>query len=350
MGEIMGLGCTHAPHLQFTDGAMANVFKRTLASERTPALLRQPANWPEGLRAEWAEDEGLAAASRHRARLLESFRKARQALDEFQPDFVLIWGDDQYENFRTDLLTPFCVFAAEEFELELFKPSRGLKAEANVWGEETSQVVHIPGHQPAAQALAAELIQAGFDVSCAFRPHHSQALGHAFTRTVLYLDYDRRGFGYPIVPFHVNCYGANLRVPPEDGTNSAGQRLVPPPAPPPWRCYDLGKAVAGIIRDTPWRAAVIGSSSWSHATLTAKHHFLYPDVETDHKRLAELESGDVRSWRTLRGSDLTDAGQHETLNWICLAGAMEGSSLRSVDFAETYLFNSDKALAIWEPR
>ncbi len=33
--------------------------------------------------------------------------KARAAIDEFKPDFVVIWGDDQYENFKEDIVPPF---------------------------------------------------------------------------------------------------------------------------------------------------------------------------------------------------------------------------------------------------
>ncbi|MBM4261500.1 MAG: hypothetical protein FJ143_14820 [Deltaproteobacteria bacterium] len=73
----------------------------------------------------------------------------------------------------------------------------------------------------------------------------------------------------------------------------------PPPAPPPWRCYDLGKAVAEVIKQSPWRAVVIGSSSWSHASLTKKNYLLWPDVETDRQRLADLKSGEQRKWRSV---------------------------------------------------
>ena len=34
--------------------------------------------------------------------MIDEFRKIRRELDAFKPDFVLIWGDDQYENFRED--------------------------------------------------------------------------------------------------------------------------------------------------------------------------------------------------------------------------------------------------------
>jgi hypothetical protein len=38
------------------------------------------------------------ASSRQRS--VDGFRAARADLDVFNPDFILIFGDDQYENFR----------------------------------------------------------------------------------------------------------------------------------------------------------------------------------------------------------------------------------------------------------
>jgi hypothetical protein len=44
------------------------------------------------------------------------FDRTRAALDEFQPDAVLIWGDDQYENFREDIIPPYAVLAYDDLE------------------------------------------------------------------------------------------------------------------------------------------------------------------------------------------------------------------------------------------
>jgi hypothetical protein len=35
-------------------------------------------------------------------------------------------------------------------------------------------------------------------------------VAHAFANTLLYLDLDRRGFDYPILPVTVNCYGREV--------------------------------------------------------------------------------------------------------------------------------------------
>lgn len=343
MGEILGIGMTHAPHLQFTDENMANVLKRLLKSERTPAAMKEPSNWPAGMRAEWGSDEGLTAARKHRTELLEGVRAARAALDAFKPDLVLIWGDDQYENFHEDLLPPFCIYAFDEVDCAPFKASDGLGAAANVWNEPVDTLIKIKGHREAANLIASRLLETGFDVAWSYRLHHAKVLSHAFTRTILYLDYDRRGFPYPVIPFHVNCYGSDLRI------KKVSIEGRPPPAPAPSRCYDLGKQIARIIEDSPWRVALIGSSSWSHGTLTAKHHFLYPDMEVDRQRFAELQAGELHRWRDLDGAQMRASGQHEMLNWLCLAGAMAGRESSLELFVESYIFNSDKAMVLFPP-
>lgn len=346
MGEILGIGCTHGPSLQFRDEEMANVLRRILKSDRTPAEMRDPRNWPAEMRDEWGTDDGMAAAARHRATLVEGFRAARAAVDAFKPDFVVIFGDDQYENFKLDIIPPFCVYALNEMPSEPFKASGGLGASDNVWNEPTDRVETLRGHPEAAAALAQQLVESGFDVGCAYRFNHAESLNHAFTRTVLYLDYDRKGFDCPIIPFHVNCYGVNLRVPAADQPTQTSA-FVPPPSPPPWRCYDLGKALARAIEASPWRAVIIGSSSWSHATLTRKHHYLYPDVTADRQRLSELKNGGLSGWRDFSPQQIVDSGQHEILNWVCLAGAMEGRKANVLAYAETYLFNSSKAVVLF---
>ena len=343
MGGILGIGCTHGPQLQFPDENMADILRRYLRNERTPVARKDPSTWPAAMRAEWADDEGLAAAREHRRVLVDGFRQARRALDAFKPDLVLIWGDDQYENFREDLVPPFAVLGMPEIPVEPYKASPVVLTKANVWGQPDDVRTTWRGHPEAAGYLASELIEHGFDVACAYQFHHAKAANHAFVRTVLYLDYDQQGFDYPILPFHVNCYGSDL-------WQNAPDRKIPfraPPSPPPWRCYDLGRCVAEILNASPWRVAVVGSSSWSHAPLTAKHDGMYPDVAADRRLYEDMRRGDLRPWRDLSPDALHEAGQHELLNWVCLAGAMEGRTPEVLAYSETYLFNSDKAVVLF---
>ena len=90
-------------------------------------------------------------------------------------------------------------------------------------------------------------------------------------------DYELDGFPYPVIPFYVNCYGGQLLSTAAMVVNE-GRPDISPPSPTPKRCFDLGRATAKFFADSPWRVALIASSSWSHGSLTAKHNRLYPDM------------------------------------------------------------------------
>src|ERR671933_617936 len=107
---------------------------------RIPAHLKDPANWPEPMRAEWGDDEGITAHKEHRARVFKAFRKIREEIDAFQPDFILIWGDDQYENFKEDVVPPFCVYMYEQLDCLPYQASRVITTPRNVWDQPTDKV------------------------------------------------------------------------------------------------------------------------------------------------------------------------------------------------------------------
>ena len=116
MGAILGLGVTHVPLLAGRDENMTRIVRRVLADPDLPERYRTAEGWPEAMRQEWGSDEGLEAARRHRKALVTWFARARRVLDDFAPDFVVVWGDDQYENFKEDIIPPFCVLAYDAIE------------------------------------------------------------------------------------------------------------------------------------------------------------------------------------------------------------------------------------------
>jgi hypothetical protein len=153
----------------------------------------------------------------------------------------------------------------------------------NVWNEPPDRKFHSPGNVAAATHLARGLIEAGFDTAYSYKPLH-HPLGHAFANAMLYLDYDRQGFSYPIIPFAINCYGRKV-IAQHGGLpmfeNAPTEEQFNPPAPTPRRLFDLGAATARIFAASPWRVALLASSGWSHAFLTEKNHYLYPDTPAD---------------------------------------------------------------------
>src|SRR5277367_1781656 len=165
MGEILGIGVTHYPPLMQADAQMAGLLNRALDSAQVPDAVKDPKSWPAQMRKEW--DNPVASAAEHRARLVNGFRKAREAIDAFKPDFVVIFGDDQYENFREDGVPSFCVFLQDSIESHPF--ARYNAGATNVWGEGKDTVFNTKGHHTGASYLAANLIKQDYDVSYAYR-------------------------------------------------------------------------------------------------------------------------------------------------------------------------------------
>ncbi len=347
MAEILGLGLTHSPSFIRPDEDGESSLKRTLrTNDRIPAEMKNPSNWPEPMRIEFGEDEGYASAVRLRERMVAGFRKLRRELDAFNPDFVVIWGDDQYENFREDIIPPFCVLAYDEFECKPFG-EEGHATRRNVWDEPAGTTFRYKGHKDGARSLVSGLIDRGVDMAYAYQPLHEPGLGHAILNTILYLDYDRKGFDYPVVPMLVNCYGS--RVIRNRGGSVEHSPDPDPPGPSPRRCMEIGKAAAQTLKDSPYRVALIASSSWSHAFLTEKNWWLHPDIESDRARFEEMKDGDYQAWARISTAQIEDAGQQELLNWACLVGAVDELGYRAdiVDWYETYIFNSTKCLAVF---
>jgi hypothetical protein len=351
MGQILGLGVTHYPGLYARDEDMANLLRRTLASKRIPERAKDPLNWPEAMRNEWGAGGGAKAAHAHRERCFAAFRAVRNELDRFQPDFVLIFGDDQYENFVEDIVPPFCLYILDQIESRPFAVEGGTgRARVNIWGHEPDTVLRHRGHAEGARFIANRLGDEGVHIPYAYRLRSHKGLAHAFINTLMFLEVGRSGFDFPVVPLHVNCYGGAL-------IRSQGGALGPseageqpdPPAPSAAACFDLGRDLARVLAPSPWRIACVASSSWSHASLTAKNDWIYPDHLSDRARLEELTEGRLACWRDLPREQLEDAGQHELLNWVVLAGAMAELGLKAtvIDFIETHVLNSNKCFASW---
>lgn len=352
MGDLICLGLTHFPPLMGPDEGLSRALRRMLSDPGMPEHLREPGGWPAPMRAEWGDDEGLSAAASHRAGIVEGLRRVRQALDDFAPDLVVVCADDQYENFRETGVPAFCVQGYEDMTLHPWRDGEQADfADTNVWGEGPQDAIPFRGDRDSAKTIAAGLLDRGFDVAYAYEPLHAAGLSHAFMNTLLYLDYDRRGFGVPMVPVAVNCYGRFVvshhgRYP--RLTESVDPADLDPPSPHPWRCFDFGAALGRALAELPLRVALVASSSWSHGFLSRAHHFLYPDVEADERLYAELVDGRFDRFRALSRDDVEDAGQQEVLNWVCLAGAADelGLGVEYSTLVTTRIFNSDKCFAV----
>jgi hypothetical protein len=351
MAQFLGLGVSHYPGLLVPPAYWTQMLRRSVQIGRVDAALYEDkSRWPAEMLAEWGTDEGLSAARVHERRLLEGFRAVRKELDDFRPDLVVIWGDDQYENFRNDCVPPFCVYIFDELVCKPYGGGRRpFLCEESAYGVAADTPMHVRGNAEVAAELCRTLLTQHFDVAYATETRAESGLAHSFSNTLAYLDRDRKGMDYAILQFHVNCYGNQLLRGARPDIQHKSSLKMSPPAPTPARCFEIGQAVARHFANTDLRVALIASSSWSHGSLTAKHGRLYPDAAADKRRHQELVDGRFSRWGELDLRQLEECGQHELLNWVCLAGAMTelGQRASMVDYVESHLFNSSKVFAVF---
>jgi hypothetical protein len=356
VGELLGLGLSHFGGFMFADEDMSARAKARLANGSLPPELDSPDKWPAGMQSEWGNDAGASFAATHREQYFEGLKHVREAIDRFEPDAVIIFGDDQYECFKEDLVPAYCVFVGDTFKTKPYLRARGLGGDTpNIWDDPFDLVVKNDGAPDIAKFLLNALLDEGFDPAYSYSLPHQDYLGHAFANTLLFLDHERKGWPYPIIPFAINAYGSALirakgGLVEGDSPPEANQQ-PDPPGPTPKRCFELGRAIARVLRDSPWRVALVASASFSHGFLTKKNHDLFPDIPSDQARFAEIQSGNYRAWRDLPLSTLEDAGQHELVNWCPMIGAMEelGQKPTYCEFLQSYLMNSNKCVAVIPP-
>ncbi|HEV8022305.1 MAG TPA: hypothetical protein VGP41_13615 [Candidatus Lustribacter sp.] len=350
MGEVLGIGLSHYPGPLVPGRYWARMLARNVKIGRVaPALFEDKSQWPAEMLAEWSDDEGAAAGEAHEERLLRGYERMREELDAFKPDLVLIWGDDQYENYRRECVPPWAVGIFDSVSSRPYQLGRGVFAtDENPWHAAPEEELAIAGHRAASTQLYRALINAGFEAAYSLAFSHPHGLAHSFNNTVLFLDRDRSGFPYPVIPVHVNCYGNQLLSTTSEAMAEGGEVVTLPP-PTPRRCFELGAATARFFAQSGWRVALIGSASFSHGSLTAKHGRLYPDLVADRARVGELTDGRWTDWAALSTAAIEEAGQNEILNWVCLAGAMSALRARCevVDYVESLLFNSSKCFAVF---
>src|ERR1700758_196304 len=287
MAEILGLGGTHRPVMLRRDEDWTAMMRASLDDPDMPVEMKDPSRWPPQLREELGNDFGATSAAKARQVYRRHFAEARRALDDFKPDVIVMFGDDQYENFKEDVVPPFAVLAYDDQDIQPWKHRR---SSDNPWNELPETTFRLRGHREAGKYLASGLLEAGIDAAYAYNPL-PPPLGHAFENTILLLDDARAGFDYPLVPFSVNCYGRRVNA-------ARGLRLplamrdeirdLDPPSPSPARCMEVGAATARVMAQSPWRTAVVASSSWSHSFLPEKNYQLWPDVAADRRLYAAL--------------------------------------------------------------
>ena len=311
MGKIVSVTCTsHTPALMMTAERWVDHQEQILAT--------RPGSLPPDLQAA-ADAETREQTAQHHANCMSNIAEISRHVAAAKPDIVVMFGDDQKENFLPSTMPPFTIFTGEAtfgFPFRLY---------AAFFNEPPGDRIEIPAAGKAANCLVSELAEEGFDVAFATElPDAKWGLSHSMVRIVHLF-----GIEAPVLPVFVNA--------------------LYEPAATPRRCYQLGQAIKSAIeRCTPesTRIAVIGSGGLSHITQGERAGAV--DIPHDTWVMESVKSGQGRKLADLTVADLHTSGDEELREWLPAVAMIEGIQPDYTDLVESWGLVAGHGFAAWD--
>ncbi len=299
-----------------------------LASSHAPAMFEPKEQWPVvyGAIPDYTKESQPHTAKLETPEVIEGYiERINRAFDllagqlrAYQPEALIVIGDDQGDMFDASFNPTFSIFTGEQLwglDGTAYRPLADRKK------------ITFPCHAELAQHLHKNLVKRGFDMasSSAFRPlgkpDHgvSHMISHPIPRLTPALD-------LPIIPIFVNEYF--------------------PPMPTAERCYNLGVVLAEILVKRPERVAIYASGGLSHDPGGPRAGWI--DEPLDRWVLERLENDDGEALKHLFNfdSDTLRGGTGEIRAWISVAGAMQRPA-RVVDYIQAHHAKTGLAFAYW---
>ncbi len=279
MAEIViGIGTSHSPQLSIR----AKDWEHLLKKDQTDPRL----NYPDLVKRAKPELAAELTPEKFRERdeaCLKAVKDLGAALQKANADVVVVFGDDQQEQFHDENMPMFAIYHGKSLPVvkdNKHRPSGWKDAERQGWAE--------------------------FDITRCNKLREEIGVGHAFSflyRRIL------PGGKLPMVPVMVNTY-------------------YPPNQPTPKRCYAFGQAVRKAVEswNSDKRVALIASGGLSHVVIDEEIDAMVIDGLKNKKPEVLFQLPRQR----LRG------GTSEILNWVALAGAMEDRELKYFEYVTTY--------------
>lgn len=329
-----------------------------LCASHSPFLFAKPEEWELGRQTRLrlgglSPDEPVETIEEQfakHARCIAAYAALKAHLERVRPDVLLIFGDDQGEQFDFTNFPAFALYTGAAFSGYKISRYSGLPVgvERPVLPKTPEHWVTVESHPELARGLMTGLIGRGFDLAFSNElSHPEEGMGHAFMRPSYYLVPD---YHLPTLAFSVNCYFG--------------------PQPTARRCYELGRAVRAVIEALPLdlSVAVLGSGGLWHLP---NHPNSWLDLEFDRNIVAGIRSGDVRATAAYFDSvtppyDPADpqsvkltsggtgmvlgygGGTGETRNWIAAAAVADGRPGTVVDYVPIHASPIGAGFAYWE--
>lgn len=318
-----------------------------LCTSHTPFLFTPPEEWnriraKRVLRSDVPHDSDQVNAQHYR-RCLDALAILRSQVEAARPDVLIVFGDDQGEQFSLSNFPALGVFLGEDFEgyRTLAAPAPVPGAERVLRPKTPDNWVRVQGHPTLARQVTSRLIERGFDVAFSLSLNNpEEGMGHAFLRPLFFVD---PSYQIPVIPIFVNCYY--------------------PPQPTGRRCLELGRTLRQILEEIPDQLSVgiVGSGGLWH---TPGQPDAYLDEEFDRVILDGVRTGDAERMATYFDArapsrDLLSrdtgmngglgSGTGEVRNWIAAAGTVEGTPGTVVDHVLAYASPIGIGFAYWRP-
>ncbi len=280
-----------------------------------------------------------------------AFDKVRDVFQANKPDVLVVFGDDQKEQFDFRNFPAFGVYVGGAFEgyrevaYEGGVPGGGRQLKPKT-AEHWTKVETRPD---LAQQVLAGLIHREFDPAFLMSlPNEEHGMGHAFMRPVTRLTNNL--FDIPVVPILVNCFYA--------------------PQPTGARCAQVARAVRDVIKyDWPadLKVGVLGSGGLWHIPGVPD---TYLDEDFDNEILDQVRAGDADemayyfdNWKPKAGMENlrcysaftggtkmpgggVGGGTGEVRNWI-MAQALASRAGEVVDYVPVYASPCGMGFAYW---
>jgi catalytic LigB subunit of aromatic ring-opening dioxygenase len=298
---VIGIGTSHSPQLSIRAKDWEALLKKDQTDPRLdyPALVKRA---KPGLEAELTPEK---FRERDEA-CLKAVGNLGEALKKANADIVVVFGDDQQEQFHDDNMPMFAIYHGKSLPVVKdhgLRPSGWKDAERKGWAETQPE---YDTASDLAEHLIRALTDAEFDITRCNKLRAEIGVGHAFSflyRRIL------PGSSVPMVPVMVNTY-------------------YPPNQPTPKRCYAFGQAVRKAIEawNIDKRVALVASGGLSHVVIDEEIDAMVIDGLKNKKPEVLFRLPRERLW----------GGTSEILNWVALAGAMEDRELKYLEYVTTY--------------
>jgi hypothetical protein len=298
---VLGIGTSHSPQLSVRASEWSLLREK---DEHDPRL-----DYPGLIKRAKPNIQTELAPEKFRQRdeaCQKAIKTLGDVLQQAEVDVVVVFGDDQHEQFQDDNMPTFAIYHGKSLPVVTHtgrNPAAWKTAEEHGWAVTAPE---YEADHALADHLIRSLVDAEFDIARCNKLRPEIGVGHAFSflyRRVL------PGGKLPMVPVMVNTY-------------------YPPNQPTPKRCYAFGQAVRKAIEswDAGKRVAVMASGGLSHVVI---------DEEIDEMTIDGLRNKKPENlWRLPR--ERLWGGTSEILNWVALAGVAESMDLKFLEYVTTY--------------